>query len=380
MNRIDISKIDMRSHVKYFAEPLDAALAILSSDRGVLQIDGRQVSKLARSSDARAYFGVLYAISKKDGFMIATASPDQIDKLVQADELYCESRRNKGWVRPKQKRFSGRCSRIQKSVFRVLKTLFNYEKFSKGKGWKIKGSDIQTLQLKELGVEWGASVFQKAVVQKNKLRFCPYCNAETAFMLTNLDTRSRESRSPLDHFYPKSVFPYIGVSLYNLIPICAHCNSGLKREKMPWKHGRRSWIHPYAESFHECAWFRYAHIALKELYGAPVDSMTVEIQCKKDMHGDMANNLAESLQLVPMYNQAYKREINEIPARLQMALAYSPTLLSDLCCGSKTTKKTSKAMALCMNCSLSDALMHEERLSKLTIDLVAQLIGTRTAV
>ncbi|TCL67476.1 hypothetical protein EV196_10232 [Mariniflexile fucanivorans] len=39
----------------------------------------------------------------------------------------------------------------------------------------------------------------------------------------------------LDHYYPKSLYPYFGVSFYNLIPSCQSCNGlGVKGENDPF--------------------------------------------------------------------------------------------------------------------------------------------------
>ncbi|WP_152983376.1 hypothetical protein [Stenotrophomonas chelatiphaga] len=59
---------------------------------------------------------------------------------------------------------------------------------------------------------------------------CPYCQLEET------KTVIREGgvagiRQELDHYYCQSKFPFLALSLYNLVPSCAHCNSALKRDK-----------------------------------------------------------------------------------------------------------------------------------------------------
>ncbi len=54
---------------------------------------------------------------------------------------------------------------------------------------------------------------------------CFYCNKD---FVTNFQKENKKlvSTFQLDHFYDKSTYPYLGLSLYNLIPSCPTCNSG----------------------------------------------------------------------------------------------------------------------------------------------------------
>lgn len=58
------------------------------------------------------------------------------------------------------------------------------------------------------------------------IRTCPYCNRNYTFTI-NKDCKTRPE---YDHFYPKSVYPCLALSFYNLIPSCSVCNH-LKKEK-----------------------------------------------------------------------------------------------------------------------------------------------------
>lgn len=94
---------------------------------------------------------------------------------------------------------------------------------------------------------------------------CPFCNR------IYTSTLFRGSvRASFDHFYPKSVYPYLAISLFNLIPICDVCNKNKsdnaevllnalvcndydKLEPDEKKTSETiSIIYPYDESFDEC--------------------------------------------------------------------------------------------------------------------------------
>lgn len=58
---------------------------------------------------------------------------------------------------------------------------------------------------------------------------CPYCNEQ--YTLTVVKRKNQRSTRPeLDHFFPKSRYPYLAISFFNLIPSCHVCNS-LKSDK-----------------------------------------------------------------------------------------------------------------------------------------------------
>ena len=55
------------------------------------------------------------------------------------------------------------------------------------------------------------------------IKACPYCNAQYTIVTTK-HNKEEILKLQFDHFFPKSIFPYLSVSLYNLIPSCANCN------------------------------------------------------------------------------------------------------------------------------------------------------------
>lgn len=73
---------------------------------------------------------------------------------------------------------------------------------------------------------------------------CTYCNRVYSFTVVKGRGRNKRyiTRPQFDHWYPKSKFPLLALSLYNLIPSCPVCNSTVKGQtELP--HGE--YIHPY---------------------------------------------------------------------------------------------------------------------------------------
>lgn len=74
---------------------------------------------------------------------------------------------------------------------------------------------------------------------------CPYCNRQ---YISTLHTKSGKTRADLDHFSPKSKYPYLALSFYNLIPSCKVCNSSFKRNKdFTYTHN----LNPYEGGFEQ---------------------------------------------------------------------------------------------------------------------------------
>jgi len=64
---------------------------------------------------------------------------------------------------------------------------------------------------------YGAYSFVKGL----GLETCPYCNRNYTFLV---DSENGKLRPEIDHFYPKSIYPFLAMSFYNLIPSCSICN------------------------------------------------------------------------------------------------------------------------------------------------------------
>jgi hypothetical protein len=85
---------------------------------------------------------------------------------------------------------------------------------------------------------WGAYKLTHAL----GITVCPYCNRN--YIHTSYNEHGR-TRPELDHFFPKSKYPFLSISLYNLIPSCHICNSNLKGAKDFYLEPH---LHPFIEN------------------------------------------------------------------------------------------------------------------------------------
>lgn len=113
-----------------------------------------------------------------------------------------------------------------------------------GKAWKANASDAALVSLVEdcfdyekfsrKDTAWSAYLLVDALGG----RICPYCRLHHINYHMPLSKKKGFAlRPPLDHFLPKSRYPYLAVSLGNLVPCCSQCNSGVKLAMDPLDSG-----------------------------------------------------------------------------------------------------------------------------------------------
>lgn len=100
-----------------------------------------------------------------------------------------------------------------RKVNRRVYEIFDYSAFAKRKGTRLRGGGLPLI---------------KAAL--THLRYCPYCNADMIFTI-RIDKSGKNVKSAFDHFFPRRRYPFLGLSLYNLIPACTRCNSKFKLAK-----------------------------------------------------------------------------------------------------------------------------------------------------
>ena len=76
------------------------------------------------------------------------------------------------------------------------------------------------------------------------IEVCPYCQRN--YISSYEENNDEKTTADLDHFYPKSLYPFLALSLYNFIPSCQICNSRFKGNK-----DTRDSVYLYEEGFDE---------------------------------------------------------------------------------------------------------------------------------
>lgn len=105
------------------------------------------------------------------------------------------------------------------------------------------------------------------------VKVCPYCNR---LFTTTVNAKGHRVRPQLDHFKNKSDYPFLALSINNLVPSCGVCNL-LKSNKDD------GFVYPYAEGFAENLVFRTnipADHTVPALEGIPIaeDDFQIELE------------------------------------------------------------------------------------------------------
>jgi len=97
-------------------------------------------------------------------------------------------------------------------------------------------------------------VFGKGWAEKIGVKICPYCNRSYVFTL-----KGENVRPQYDHFFPKSKYPYLALSMYNLVPCCSICNSAKSDENTyDALNNEETYIYPFRDEYGNQINFRLA--------------------------------------------------------------------------------------------------------------------------
>ncbi|MDQ2088053.1 hypothetical protein RBH29_16620 [Herbivorax sp. ANBcel31] len=203
------------------------------------------------------------------------------------------------------------------------------------------------------------------------VKSCPYCNRQ--YITPVYSEKNGSVRADLDHFFAKSIYPYLSISLYNLIPCCKFCNSSLKLDS---HFSYETHLHPYEYGFENYLRFRYKPKKYT-LSGNKNDEFKIILEPDKDNDlkkiGLRAKNSAECFKLESLYN--YHRD--EVKNLIKKKLIYNKEYCRELkerleAIFKKEISKQELLEFVVDNVTNTDRL-HERTLSKLYKDIVEQL-------
>lgn len=125
---------------------------------------------------------------------------------------YKDIEKNRGIPKAKKKKY--------KDLLALFSYVFDYDKFIAGQ-----------------------QDFSYAVAKMKGKNTCTYCNRSYTLTI-DCDKTETITRPDFDHWFPKSEYPLLALSFYNLIPSCKICNSSVKG-RTEFELGKH--IHPYIQ-------------------------------------------------------------------------------------------------------------------------------------
>jgi len=216
-----------------------------------------------------------------------------------------------------------------------VESLFNYDAFSAGEKLVFE-EDANILYFHwEEKPQWSGWLFLKELGAST----CSYCNSDGVFTL-KYEQQVKENKgqkkqrvikhkkSELDHFWPRAEFPFLGLSLYNLVPSCTRCNRNIKGANYE---PLGEMVHPYSHDFHDGAKFYAVFKDYKGLTHPNDTGVDVIIDRPTGPHSvDLAKRAkksAEFFHLEEVYNQIYEPEVNDV---VRKVLYFPESYLADL--------------------------------------------------
>lgn len=138
--------------------------------------------------------------------------------------------------------------------------------------------------------------WSKTLLDKLNINVCPYCNRQYTFTI-----KEKGIRPQFDHYFPKSKYPYLAVSLYNLIPCCSICNS----KKSDIDTYKQEFIYPYDEEYSDNAVFKTKLVDydfLSWIGESDNFEITIDYKDNKDLNSKIKNTV-KHLALEELYSK-----------------------------------------------------------------------------
>lgn len=149
---------------------------------------------------------------------------------------------------------------------------------------------------------------------------CVYCNR--TYITTLGDDDNKFVRGDFDHFMPKSKYPYLRFSFFNLIPCCVICNRNAKKAK---ETSLENNIYPYKEGFENNTVFTFIPNNYEDIIGK--GNPTIDFLFPgNDNQTTKAKNNIELFRLKDQYS-IHSQELNDIINKRRI---FSDSYLEDL--------------------------------------------------
>lgn len=224
-----------------------------------------------------------------------------------------------------------------------IKSFFNYDKS------KINNSSplISKLQPKI------SNFFQENI----EVHTCYYCNID--FINTFKKNKETKNAFTLDHVLEKADYPFLALSLYNLVPSCYVCNSKVKDSKIPFDN-----FSPTNKNF---------DFNKKVKFKSFISNINLQIEKEQDFYIKLIENYSnkydkyiESLNL----NNRYAYHKYKVLEMIQKRKEYPDSRIKEL---SDLTKKTQEEIKQDLFGIYLSEDLHKRPLSKLIKDISEEL-------
>lgn len=190
---------------------------------------------------------------------------------------------------------------------------------------------------------------------------CTYCNRQYTFTIGNKST-GYITRPQLDHWRPKSLFPLMSLSFYNLIPSCSCCNSSLKGAAV---FSLGEYVHPYLQVSNNPDF---------SFYAVPDDAdewkLELRTTSKDPLKAKQVNQTIDAFNLKEIYAMHNSLEVKDLMTLIQKnSGSYIKTLLGSVM-SDFTYISQADAIRLLLGVETTEEQLDKRPFSKLKRDLL----------
>lgn len=143
------------------------------------------------------------------------------------------------------------------------------------------------------------------------IKVCPYCNHNFTLYIDILGKANMKGLFQFDHFYAKSGYPYLCMSLYNLIPCCSSCNHQKRTTQLELRYN------PYFMAISDE--FHFKVVDSFQLGSGKMGADKIDIKVERTVGGQGIDELQNDLHLEELYGrhkdivqEIYDKAYNEI--------------------------------------------------------------------
>lgn len=135
------------------------------------------------------------------------------------------------------------------------------------------------------------------------IKVCPYCNHNFTLYIDVLGKTNMKGLFQFDHFYDKSDYPYLSMSLYNLIPSCSSCNHQKRTTQLDIRYN------PYFKAISEE--FHFKVVDSFQLRSGKKGADKIDIKIERNVSRQGVDDLQNDLHLEEQYGR-HKDIVQEI--------------------------------------------------------------------
>ena len=162
----------------------------------------------------------------------------------------------------------------------------------------------------------------KTWAEINGVTTCPYCNRNYIFTINKKD---KTIKPEYDHYFSKSSYPYLCVSMYNLIPCCSICNKA-KGSFNVLKKKTGGFIYPYIDEYGYDTVFSIKYDTITDL----IDGHNIMIDITKKDGSPITNKALINTINRLATKDLYEKHLDYVRNILKLAHIYSDDFIKGL--------------------------------------------------